>query len=67
MAAETLQRSRFLLYVLYLCYIKFYFDYIFHIYVIYFIIYSLYIYMYTTCFLILLYISILIIFDFKSV
>ena len=67
MVAETLQRSRFLSYVLYLCYIKFYFNYIFHIYVIHFIIYSLYIYMYTTCFLILLYISILIIFDFKSV
>ena len=41
MAAEMLQKSKFLLYVLYSCYIKFYFDYIFDIYVICFIIYLL--------------------------
>ena len=44
---------------------KAYFAYIFHIYVICFNTYSLYIYMYIKGFLILLYISIFILFDFK--
>ena len=66
MVVEMLQKLKFS-YVLYSCYIKFYFDYIFHIYVICFLIYLLYIYMYITCFLILLYISVSILFDFKFV
>ena len=64
MVAKMLQKSKFLLYVLYSCYVKFYFDYIFHIYVIRFIMYLLYIYMYIICFLILLYITVFILFDF---
>ena len=55
MAAEMLQKPKVLLYVLYLCYIKFQFDYIFDIYVICFLIYLL----------ILLYVSVFILFDFK--
>ena len=55
MVAEMLQKLKFLFYVLYSCYIRFYFDYIFHIYVrcILFV------------FLILLYISIFMLSDFK--
>ena len=48
-------------------FMKFYFCYIFHSYDIYFIIYLLYIYMYTICFLILLYISVFTLLDFKFV
>ena len=53
------------MFYIYFIYIKFYFDYIFDIYVICFITYLLYyIYLHIICFLILLYISIFILFDF---
>ena len=55
MVAEMLQKPKVLLYVLYLRYIKFQFDYIFDIYVIRFLIYLL----------ILLYVSVFILFDYK--
>ena len=57
MVPEMLQKSKFLLF-----FIQFY---IFYIYVICFIIYLLYIHMHITCFLILLYISMFTLFDFK--
>ena len=64
MVAEMLQKLTFLLFYIH---VKFYFDYAFHIYVTYFVIFLLYIYMYITCFLFLLYVSIFTLFDFKFV
>ena len=65
MVAELLQKPKCLLYVLSLFYLKFYFDYKFNIYVICFIIRLLDIYMYIIRFSNLLYIFILILFDFE--
>ena len=50
-----------------ICYIKFYFDYIFDIHVTCFIAYLLYFCMHIICLLVLLYVSIFILFDFKFV